>query len=544
MPTQIENFNFIDGVNITKDSLEQYGLLNPTISSISSFIDSNFSNLDHGPAAGLYDLVIRPSSFVTAIVRSYIAEYEKNRSLSSALDGALTSNEIVDSILSNFFISRKSGNKTHGFIRITVEDSNSIYRIPTQATFTTSEGLVFINQQERYATSSPTSPDHTKIFSSAGSSYGYFIIEVEAQENGSEYNIPKNIQLAYSANDSGMISCIADQNFNGGLDDEDNKDMANRVSSSLSARGLFSQASIESYISNSVPWARYVQIQGISSLYMHRNIVPPFGTKTGCACDVYVSPENAPSITYYRAIASRVESNTFKLTISPDVFPGHIDIDEVAPKTHDVFVGSYTITKKERYIPQTTQIQRHKFTRPEDAIYTRYSATDVYFTVDDISVDDELLVEAAIYGQPGIEYVQDILDSEDVGVAMVDAVARIATPCLVSAQRIAVKMKHGYTIDVAKILSTFSLYVSSCTKDSYIRIDKLISKITEIEGIDGIDIPLLLEGKMYPPTAEPEIIRISSMTKLEIPSLPHKLVGPGLIQFISDINNIKIVEIK
>lgn len=535
MMNKIENFGLISGTSITEESINKYGNLDDAMSLIESFIDSNFIGLDHSKVAGLHDLTIRPSAYVLAAVSSLIKEFDNQRSISAIQNGVDISENIVDSILSNFFISRKQGSRASGFVKISIEDVTSSYRISSSVPFVTSSGLEFFVDEDIYIT-----PSSQKIIIQPGG-FGYFFVGVHSSGVGDIYNIAKNTQLIYSSSISGVISCVAESQFSGGMPNEKNEALIKRLKSSISARGMFSSESIKSSILSSIDWVDDVFTCGSSSSLVFRNFFGNFGAKLGGFCDVYVSSGRSLNISDISLLATRHNDSSFLVSVPAASFPGHYDVLGVTDSTMKLVSGGYNIISKRRYIDPGEQ-RTNKLLDIQDCVYSKYMATEVIFnTGDDVQADVvELSVSVSVLSQGNISEIQALMDSDDSGVVMVDALARSMVPCFVYFDNLVIRKSSGSNVSTPDVLSKIISYIVSCNSIVGIKADSLVSSLLKIENVIGVDLPIVIYGDILLPLEVPKVVTISSMNRLQIEENTEHRIGPGIVRFIPQMEKMRI----
>jgi len=550
MSDPIENFNFVEGVNLN-DSKFTPEQINQTQEFVRQYLEDRYQNLDFSPISGLNDSVVRPAAQLILISRGFIEEYNKSRTLYDALNNEGNEN-IVDAILSNFLVSRRIGNKSTGSIKINIENYDINQNISLSSWFTTTDGLRFSPQRDYTATSGATGILDTEIFQSNVGNSGYFIIDVVAENVGEAYNIKKNIQLDYDGSIDGLISAVSLDQFSGGESNETNQSIYNRIISSLSARNMTSPLAIDQSIRDNFPSTLTTSTHGVSSPYMKRNSHNVFGVKSGCSCDVYIKNSYAPKTKEIHAVASRIEegdalagddnefAGNFVVTINKNDFPGHYEVTRVKPISSNKIIGSYEIIKKTRKITDL-QAQNELHTVSE-AAYSRYSSTDVIFAESPSTELDEISVTCEVSGLEGIGDIQDFANSGGSQTALIDTLIKACVPCFISIEPITVKVTADSTVTSSAIVSEISSYILGVDPSvDRLRSDIIISKILSMDGVTGVDLPIRINAAILVPSEEPETISVSTISTLVIPSLPGKFVGPETVGFFVKEGNINAI---
>ena len=554
MSDPITNFNFVEGVNLDDSSFTTDQILEMQEFS-RQYLEDRYQNLDFSPVAGLHDSVIRPTAQMMLLARAFIEEYNKSRTLYDALNNS--GNEtIVDAILSNFLVSRRRGNKATGTIRISVENYDVNQSISAADIFTTANGLNFFASRNYTITNIPTEILDIEIFKSSTGNSGYFMIDVVAENVGVEYNIKNNTQLDYSGSIDGLISSVALDHFSGGEGNESNKSVYNRIISSLSARNMTSPLAIDQSIKDNFPSTVTTSSHGVSSDYMKRNSHNVFGVKSGCFCDVYVKNSYAPKIKEVHAVASKISEGDalagannefvgkFVVTISKNDFPGHYDVLTVKPISTNRIIGSYEIVDKRRKITDI-QSQNELHTIGESA-FSRYALTDVIFTEYPVSGLDEISVMCEVSGLDDIDKIQDFANSGGSQTALIDTLVRACVPCFISIDPIVVRVTQDSTTTDSAIASEVSSYILGVDPSlEKLRADVIVSKISSMSGVVGVDLPIRINASILVPAEYMETININTISTLTIPSIPSKFVGPETVGlFVQDGSiNVSIIRV-
>jgi hypothetical protein len=555
MPDPISNFNFVEGVNLDDSLFDPDEIL--AMQELSrQYLEDRYSNLDFSPVSGLHDAVVRPTSQMVLLARAFIEEFNKTRTLHDALVNN-GDEAVVDSILSNFLVTRRKGKKATGTIKVSTENYTTNQSIFGTDSFVTPDGLRFFPSRNYSMTNTPSLTSDVEIFQSGSGSAGHFMIDVVAEEVGTKYNIKRGSHLEFSGSISGLISSTSINQFSGGEDNESNQSVHDRIISSLSARNMTSPLAIDQSLRESFPDIVTTVSHGVSSDYMKRNAHNLFGVKSGCFCDVYVRNAYAPKIKEIHAVASRIAdgsleagdqnqySGMFLVSISKDDFPGHYDVISVRPITNNKIIGSYEIFKKTRVLTDLqTQNELHSVA---EAAFSRYSSTDVIFAESPSSLLDEISVVCEVQGLDEIKEMQEYANGGGTQSALIDTLIKACVPCFISIDPITVRVRADSLITDSEISAKIASYILTVNPaDDVLRSDVVVSKILEMDGVVGVDLPIKMNASILVPSENEEVISFSSISSLVIPSHPSKFVGAETVGFFvkDDSININTVRVK
>jgi hypothetical protein len=460
----------------------------------------------------------------------------------------------VDGILSNFLVSRFSGEKASGRIKVMVENYSVSQNISSGTIFSTPDGLNFLVQENTRAVSSPGSQD-IKIFRGPGDS-GYFFIPVIAESSGTKYNIKKDTQLSIGSPVFGFVNAVAAETFSSGSDTESTQSVFNRITESLSARNLASPVAIRSTLKTEFPEITQIVPHGVNSKSMTRNSANVFGLKSGCACDVYVKTSSYPETKSIRVIASKISDpdseyfdeyeGMFLARVGEDLFPGHYDVISVSPYSESEEAQLFPIQKKARGLisPDLTE---NTYSDIQEVAFSSHSYTDVIFNPSPLADSvDEYAVSCSVVGIPKIKEIQDFVNEPDKQSALIDTLIRGCVPCFIEIRSLSVAVSRSEDIVAQDIQSAVMSYISSINPSTDdLRVDRIVSIVSSIPGVLKVDLPLYLIGKILLPTSEVESLSLYSDSVLEIPENVNKYVTRDTVGFFtsSDLITVKIRKI-
>ena len=157
------------------------------------YLEAKFPTVDFRQGTGVRDLVIRPNAVMIALVKKYVETYFQNGTLASATDD--TPSDVVDGILSNFFITRNTGSFATVRARLYFLFQNgtpSNVALPTSAFFSTDNTRMFYPSNPVFAQvlKSGDTPILGNIYLSYDSSeeLWYFDTDLSSQSADETYN--------------------------------------------------------------------------------------------------------------------------------------------------------------------------------------------------------------------------------------------------------------------------------------------------------------------------------------------------------------------
>ena len=545
MSTPIDNLGFIPGVNLTSALFTQEETL-AAETLIVGWVSANNPSLDLTPGTVLYEVMIRQMAQFYLFVRSQVDLYGKTQSLYQVKQNpSIASDAIVDSILSNFLISRRGGFPASGRVKIFVS-LDTIYEIPQGTALTTDDGLIYITTQGWTIESSVNTSTNLKLYASdTAESQFYFILPVVASEVGSKYVIGDNIKMSLVSRFSHYIGAVTFGSFTGGVDIENTEDIIQRLPDALASRNLISPRAIKIGLSENFNNVISVGVSGMSSKALHRGSDNIFGIKSGGFADIWVRTSTSLVMKQVELIAQLSGNSnivypgvdaTYKVTVPNYIYYGHYFIADIKPSIGREVLGSYVINSQTRGVVDSS----HRLKTSDVAAYSMYGTTEVSFTVPADpgqtlwNVTKPVLVSIA--GQEGIDKIQDYISNPEIRPACVDYLVRAAIPCFISLLPITVHVKSA--ISAAAIQTIIFSYVNTLPSGASLNLDSIVHNIRKNPEVSRVEMPLRASGRIFAPNGE--VIDITSSNSLTIPDRGDVQVLPESCAFFLDVNSIYV----
>ena len=243
------------------------------------YLEAKFPTVDFRQGTGVRDLVIRPNAVMVALVKKYIEIYFENGTLASVTND--TPQEVVNGILSNFFINRNTGSFATVKARLYFLFQNGIpsnVSLPTSAFFSTDNTRLFYPSSPIFA--QPLKDGDTPISGNVYLSYDsseelwYFDTDLSSQSSDEEFNDLTEGDLLYFTLFNpyfvkGKILYMSEP----AVREETNIEMVNRSYNSISTRNLINDPSITSRITDVYNYVKYMKVVGMGDPDMWRDYV-------------------------------------------------------------------------------------------------------------------------------------------------------------------------------------------------------------------------------------------------------------------------------
>lgn len=286
MANTVDLFSYLPGIQVTTNEVLEAEML------AEQLLQSKFPDLDLREGTALRDLVIRPNATLLAMIRKASAFYFSQSSIDGVTNTSSTA--FVDSMMSNWFLTRKQGSKAIINARLFFARQKNV-NIPQDSFFSPDNTLKFYPGAYMSFTASQLT------FDAYSSSY-YIDVDLVAEAAGKSYEISTGGLVYFSTFDPYFLR--AEINFlrQTAIDAETNSQFVGRASTSISTRNLVNLPSISSKILQDFGAVKGVQVAGMADVEMWRDQVQvvaptvndPIWIHTGGMVDVYcrTSPVN------------------------------------------------------------------------------------------------------------------------------------------------------------------------------------------------------------------------------------------------------------
>lgn len=405
---------------------------------VRSFLSNLFPNLDLQPARVLHDLLIEPSSIITAYNQANLDRYRRASSLTEIEeDPTLADDDDVDRILGNFLVTRREGARASGQVTI-VLSSEATVNVPTGATFT-SDGLVFTSTASFISNSRGDTTNSRPLTELADGTWA-FTIDVEAAESGSAYTLRKGTQLEWTDPPTMYVTSYAEEDFEDGEDEETNSEMLDRLNLGITAKVMGGRQNVESLVKEVFPAVSDISIIGGGDTEMLRDSHNIFGIKTGNKADIYVRTSGESVLRTFTMDCQvvSVADKTLQLSIGRDIYPGFYMVNSIYPTDVNALGSSLEILAELRGVDTTNLSYDTPYIyNTTEGAYTRFQTSALQFkdpTLDatDVLVGDTIEYKVDIIGMPQVGAIQDYISNRRVRTIMGDYLVKATLPFFVA----------------------------------------------------------------------------------------------------------------
>jgi hypothetical protein len=336
-------FSIIRGLEITSEDLLEAEVFSE------QYLSSKFPDYDFRVGTAIRDMVVRPNAVLIASVKKALDYYFEGTDVTDITDD--TPSDVVDKRLSNFFITRKSGNQSIVRARLFFsfpQSEPAAIIIPSSAYFSTDNELKFYLSEAITVLQSDFTYD-------ASEGLWFYDVDLYSDKADELYNKETGDLLYFTLFSPYMVKGEILYLKQYAVSQETNTDMVKRSYSSISTRNLINDPSIESKIQDNFSYVKNVKVVGMGDPDMSRDLVNIDGVDIhiGGHVDVLCNTEIVEDTRQYTVDefgAIEIEGPVLEVTRS--FLEGYLDsIDAAAPYTVSVDADEFGLSSK-----QTTRV--------------------------------------------------------------------------------------------------------------------------------------------------------------------------------------------
>ena len=306
-------------------------------------LEGKYPDLDLREGTGLRDLVLRPTAYAFALLKKATDYYFAQNTLATVNDS--TPSEVVDDLLSNWFLSRSTGTQAIISARLFFARAKNV-TLTTDIGFSPDNNLYFFPEASQAYPSDAMSYD-------AYANEWYLDVSMAAADTGVEYNLSEGSLLYFSTFDPYFLRAEINYLISESSPAETNSQFIQRASSAISTRNLINIPSIESRLLQTFNYLDEVSVVGAGDPDLVRDMIKVYPEDS-----LSVTPTAASVLGAY--VTFTVQNHSFQagqvLTFSnalPEMYNG----SHVVTSTTENSITLY-IPENPGYISVLPQISR------------------------------------------------------------------------------------------------------------------------------------------------------------------------------------------
>lgn len=265
-------YSIVPGLQLTADELMQAELVAQQI------LQAQFPDLDLRQGTALRDLVIRPTATLLGLINKGLNYYFIQNTISGINDNSPS--DLLDSILSNWFLTRKLGTNAVINARLYFARQKNI-SLTADVFFSPDNALKY------YPTQSFVLPSGALTYDMNSDEY-YVDVDLVAEAAGPSYNISTGSLLYFTNFDPYFLR--AEINFLKleASDAETNSQFIQRAQTAISTRNLINVPSIISNLQENFTSISQIQPIGMSDPEMIRDVVYTYPPQLGVPVPIHI----------------------------------------------------------------------------------------------------------------------------------------------------------------------------------------------------------------------------------------------------------------
>ena len=494
----------------------------------------------------LHSLLIRPAAMFNVVNRTNIERLQASMSLSKIqADPEAADPDAVDSVLSNFLLTRRSGATASGRIRI-VLSSLRYTPLADSVVFTAGDQTYRPIQSYSGVTSAAAVLSTSdRLIAPFGTNQYSFTVEVVAETAGSAGNVTKGTMFSTTATIATLVQLVAASDFDGGEDEQTNTELLEELSNGVASRTAASRDSLEAMIKAAFTSVRDVSIVGAGDPEMLRDGHLSFGAKAGGKVDVYVRTRDCPlteTLTVTAALTD-VATKTWSASLTRDALPGAYRVLAVrnAAGLGCTLGAFYTWTDLSAIagIDFTPRIEE-----PKEGAFSRYQTLFFSFTDEitssSLTVNATAAFEVDVIYMPEIDVINDWLLDRTRRPTAGDYLVKAAVPCLVGVGLTIVQGPGDPDVDEGAVIAA----AVAAVNDTDQRLERLPSARI-IEAVQSVlaprtrlQLPIELRGVVYGPNGQ-DYWQFNNL-ELVAPDIPEHQISPRTVAFCTTAAGVSV----
>lgn len=248
-------YSVLPGIQPSAQEIAQAELLAKQI------LEAQYPDLDLREGTGLRDMVVRPASMLLALVRKGLDYYFAQNTVNGVNDSTPT--EIVDNIMSSWFITRNLGTRA-------VINARLYFARRKNTSITSDVFFSTDNVSKFFPVSSVSVSADSMSFDSYSNEY-FIDMDLVAEAEGTQYNIGQGSLLYFSNFDPYFLHAEVNYLKDSSVSSETNSEFIGRAKTAISTRNLINNPSIDSNLKEQFNYLKNIVSIGMGDPEMIRD---------------------------------------------------------------------------------------------------------------------------------------------------------------------------------------------------------------------------------------------------------------------------------
>jgi len=263
-------FSVMEGLTVERDEILEAETFTQ------KYLESLFPTYDFRQGTAVRDMVIRPNAVMIALIQKALKYYHDESDVINMTND--TDKDLVDRKMSNFFITRRAGNKSVINARLffsfpTVEPIST--QIPLTAYFSTDDDAKFFPTSNITVLPPVQNPVPGQYYFEYDSEQSLWFVDIEMASEGKDekYNIEEGDLLYFTIFSPYFMQGEIQYLVTKSLPEETNTEMVERAYDSVSTRNLVNDPSIISRLRDEFNYVNDVFPIGLGSPHLYRDLI-------------------------------------------------------------------------------------------------------------------------------------------------------------------------------------------------------------------------------------------------------------------------------
>lgn len=486
-------------------------------------------------------------AFFSGGISGGINQTEINRVLESRSLLAIRTNPqlsdpmLVDHILSNYLIERRTGTRARGDITIVVEGDSTVV---------VSANSLYVANGLNYRTDVPitarppgtiTNDPNDRVLEPRGDGSYEFAVPATAEDVGEGANARAGTKFTPNPPPARFVTAFGASDFNGGTSTETNQQIVDRMEAGIPAKVTAGRLNIKALVKDQPVFAdvKALSIVGYADPEMERDQHWIFPVSGGGRIDIYAQNDSLPQTVTLRKMARLIDlqatSSVWQFTLDRNDAPGFYEVAAVRRPDDPIDVAGFELTHDERGWDFGNDTWKPDIAFLREAIYTRYQTgvfrfIDTLTPVAELVEGDELEYNVSVLTQPFIREMQEFLAGSDHRSLASDILVKGAIPAFLAINCDIIKDAGESAPDLDEIRTALVNRVNNLNFPGVLYASQITDVIHDyLSGSQAVG-PLDLHARIRRVDGTDAIVRDTAV--LWLPDSPSTLVTPKTTTFI------------
>lgn len=465
---------------------------------------------------------------------------------------ALADATLVDRVLSNYRIIRKTGTQAVGEIVIVLsQDVTTV--IPAQSVFAAAgQDYITTAVYTARSTGSQVTGENDRILNPNGDGTFSFAIPLTAVLPGESGNLRRGTQMVPDNPVSNFVRASANTDFTGGINTELNAELIERLNLGIAAKVMQGRVNIEALIKEQTAFANTLDysVMGYGNPEMERDQHTIFPVSMGGRLDIYSRtsplPQDVTILKEATFIGDADLGGVWQFSIDRDDAPGFYHVAQIILPDDPVDTGGFEIISDVRgfdlddlgFAPDLIDVKESAYTRYQTAVI-RF--IDTVTPTTDLTAGDKQDYRVAITAMPLIADLQTFCGDSKVRNLASDVAVKAAVPCFLTVNFEIQKGPESAAPDLQPIIADIADVVNNLGFPGQIHASTIMDVVHNYlearQAVGNLD----MQGLIRRPNGTRVLIRMDNDSDvLKVPDDPGNLVTGNTVAFILNPENIGI----